>query len=162
MDPGIWFLRRCFQGQIKTVACVVIWAADVDWDKPIKEKGCQVNCFPGVRTRYHSAKGRLRGCEGRAILSLERRHPHSTGIFFLSFFFFFFFLLRMLVPDKKYQRKAQLLSAVPFCGFSHTKLCPACLSALCYYDRKKWISSASCRELVDLQSPGTPRVMRLS
>lgn len=51
------------------------------------------------------------------------------------------FLLRMVLPDKKYRRKAQLLSAVPFCEFSHTKLCTGCCDALCYYDRKKWISN---------------------
>ena len=62
-------------------------------------------------------------------------------LFLFPFFFFPPFLLRMVLSDKKYRRKAQLLSAVLFCGFSHTKLWPACRSALCYYDRKKWISN---------------------
>lgn len=106
-------------------------------------KDYQFNCFLGVQTRYHSAKSRQRGWEGRTILSLEMRQPNSTGTLFFSSFLFFFspFLLRMALSDKKYRRKAQLLSAVLFCGFSHTKLWPACRSALCYYDRKKWISN---------------------
>lgn len=45
------------------------------------------------------------------------------------------------LKKKKYRRKAQLLSAVPFCAFSHTKLGYHRCSALCYYDRKKWISN---------------------
>lgn len=49
--------------------------------------------------------------------------------------------LKMLLSGWKYRRKAQLLSAVPFCVLSHTKLCCHRCSALCYYDRKKWISN---------------------
>lgn len=80
-------------------------------------KGCQFNCFLGVQTRYHSAKSSQRGWEGRTILSLEMRQPNSTGTLFFFSFLFSPFLLRMGLPDKKYWRKAQLLSAVLSVGF---------------------------------------------
>lgn len=46
--------------------------------------------------------------------------------------------LKMIPSGWKYRRKAQLLSAVPFCVLSHIKVhvCCQCCSALCYYDRK--------------------------
>lgn len=132
-----------------------------DKSKPVREKCCWVTAFPGVQARClpcHSAKGRLKRCQGSTILPLEMRHPNSTGSFFFFFFFYSPFLLRIVLPDKEYRRKAQLPSAVPFCGFSHTKLCPGCRFALCYYDRKKWISNVlplpAARSLWIL-SPGT-------
>lgn len=124
---------------------LVLWAANplgprlAHW-----REGLQSDCVLGAWTRClhcHPATGRPRGCEGRIILPLEMRRPKSTGTSFPLHPAPHLFLLRMVLPDKKYQRKAQLPSAVPSCEFSHMKLCTGCHDALCYYDRKKWISN---------------------
>lgn len=62
-----------------------------DSDKSVEEKGCQMNCFPGVWTRCHSAKGSPRGCEGRIFCPEKGDVQIQQGLFSFSLSFFLFF-----------------------------------------------------------------------
>lgn len=97
MHPGICFLRKLFQRQVKQQqqpqqqhrmsSDLNCWCSG---QARLREM-LGSSCFPGVWPRCphrRSAEGRLRRCEGGTIWPLERRHPNSTGTFFFFFFFF--------------------------------------------------------------------------
>lgn len=160
--------------RISSVSCDWVgWHASVK-SSSLKRKKSKEPCSQVYKLVIYTASHKkkwLREWMGKNFFTTrnEAATSKSDCFNFLSFYLFIYLFEDGVLWQEISEKNSvltQLLSAVSFCVFSHKKLWPGCCSALCYYERKKWISNVlplpAARSLCLFITRHTLRSMSLS